>query len=549
MPEFQVLAAFGHRVKQALKKIFQKPKKWPQGYLVVFPRTWAEGTARKPHETFSIDVGDYTDSLEPIPVKVSEYDEEKLPTTAPGRYLIGQKLAPGPVHVAIRGKHLALCAGHHALVCRLGLEGSILVMTRSDYEEVTSVCVPGNNPNKSKAARLRSFLVPERFVEPGARLKDEDFKVNILAAVVMETHAIVVIDYSRIAQIHVVSSARKFEKADLRPGSEMWRDRLWAKWGGAPDWVYETDAALASLDEWHASVLSSEQRTPILDVLNTSDSFASGLGQHMASDLLFELAVHPDMPSFDLCADAALYARFRNHLPNFMRTFVSASYLERCGLAANSSNPFIFNEHSHNNFIRGFVKVYRKAKVHVPANLYNSYQSQGLLDPDHIIGTPYLQPWDPAGYTYKVAPVRFLPDKNNNRYTIICAQPPETWESAHTQEAPFDDVSDAGFSSTLGPASFVEVLRNKLDPEEIARLRQGKRGRPRKPQRTGNRGRPKNPLTLKVKRRIEAIPLSLPRYTSTVDEKENEPPESDEGEALEPQPRYRTRSTRSRYPL
>ncbi|KAK6972010.1 hypothetical protein R3P38DRAFT_2585545, partial [Favolaschia claudopus] len=138
----------------------------------------------------------------------------------------------------------------------LGLEGSILVMTRSDYEEVTSVCVPGNNPNKSKAARLRSFLVPERFVEPGARLKDEDFKVNILAAVVMETHAIVVIDYSRIAQIHVVSSARKFEKADLRPGSEvcvsficasvwmtfslseMWRDRLWAKWGGAPDWVY-----------------------------------------------------------------------------------------------------------------------------------------------------------------------------------------------------------------------------------------------------------------------------------------------------------------------
>ncbi|KAK6980542.1 hypothetical protein R3P38DRAFT_3118132 [Favolaschia claudopus] len=521
MPEFQVLAAFGHRVKQALKRSSRSPRNGHKvRYLVVFPRTWAEGTARKPHETFSIDVGDYTDSLEPIPVKVSEYDEEKPADDCSWAIPHRPKLAPGPVH--------------HALVCRLGLEGSILVMTRSDYEEVTSVCVPGNNPNKSKAARLRSFLVPERFVEPGARLKDEDFKVNILAAVVMETHAIV---------IHVVSSARKFEKADLRPGSEMWRDRLWAKWGGAPDWVYETDAALASLDEWHASVLSSEQRTPILDVLNTSDSFASGLGQHMA--------IHPDMPSFDLCADAALYARFRNHLPNFMRTFVSASYLERCGLAANSSNPFIFNEHSHNNFIRGFVKVYRKAKVHVPANLYNSYQSQGLLDPDHIIGTPYLQPWDPAGYTYKVAPVRFLPDKNNNRYTIICAQPPETWESAHTQEAPFDDVSDAGFSSTLGPASFVEVLRNKLDPEEIARLRQGKTRATlaRYPQRTGNRGRPKNPLTLKVKRRIEAIPLSLPRYTSTVDEKENEPPESDEGEALEPQPRYRTRSTRSRYPL
>ncbi|KAK6981518.1 hypothetical protein R3P38DRAFT_3113515 [Favolaschia claudopus] len=475
--------------------------------LLVFPPHMGRRHGRKAHKTFSADVGDYVETLEPMPAKVCEYDDRKFPKNRPGRYVITQQLKPGP--------HIALSAGHHAVVCRFALEGSILVMDRRDFDELVAECVPGNNPNKNKAARLRSFLAPERFIEPGARLKEgEDFKINILAAVVMEEEVIVVMDYSRMTQIHVVSSARMFEKEDLRPGSQIWRDRLWAKWPSAPDWVFETDDALAGLDQWRDTVLQTQRRMAILDVLNQADSFASGLGQQMASDLLFD---------FDLCSHDGLYARFRAHIPVFMRTFVSDRYFERCGLASNSLNPFYFNDYSDNNFIRGFVKVYRKIEVRVPAALYHLYQSEGLFDSDHTIGLPYLAPCEPTTRMFKVVPVRFFEDSANNRYHIIKAMPARLMgECSHR------DVSNAGFQSTLGPASFVEPLRNKLDPDEVARLRVGKRGRPPKPKRTGKPGRPKSTLTLR-------------RHTATFDEKENDPIEVEEG--LTPQPRYHTRSS------
>ncbi|KAK6971563.1 hypothetical protein R3P38DRAFT_3496235 [Favolaschia claudopus] len=506
MPEFQVLSAFLRRIKRALKRRFKKTGRWPQGYFLFFPRTWAEGTARKAHKTFSADVGDYVETLEPMPAKVCEYDDRKFPKNRPGRYVITQQLKPGPVNVAVRGKHIALSAGHHAVVCRFALEGSILVMDRRDFDELVAECVPGNNPNKNKAARLRSFLAPERFIEPGARLKEgEDFKINILAAVVMEEEVIVVMDYSRMTQIHVVSSARMFEKEDLRPGSQIWRDRLWAKWPSAPDWVFETDDALAGLDQWRDTVLQTQRRMAILDVLNQADSFASGLGQQMASDLLFECAIHPDMPSFDLCSHDGLYARFRAHIPVFMRTFVSDRYFERCGLASNSLNPFYFNDYSDNNFIRGFVKVYRKIEVRVPAALYHLYQSEGLFDSDHTIGLPYLAPCEPTTRMFKVVPVRFFEDSANNRYHIIKAMPPDSWESAHTVESPFEDVSNAGFQSTLGPASFGEPLRNTTGPGRSCSSA-GRKARSPAPKRTGKPGRPKSTLTLRVKRTYRSHP-------------------------------------------
>ncbi|KAK7006736.1 hypothetical protein R3P38DRAFT_1700285 [Favolaschia claudopus] len=433
MPESQALRGFLHRIRQALKKAYRSGF-WPDGSVRIFPRAWAEGTAAKSHETFSADVGDYSPALEPKKVAVDPHDDKKFPKNGAGKYLLTQKLEEGPVHAAVRGKSLVISAGHHALVCHFALEGNLLVLPRDDFEEIVASSVPGNNKNRSKANRLCSFPLPSYYLDPGARDRKDDFKINILAAVVMEEEVLIITDFSRMTQIHVVSSARMLTREDLRPGSELWSTRLWSRFRSAPDWIVETDLALAGLDEWRNKVIREGDVMPILDVLLQVDGLGAGIGQHLANDLLFEIALHPDTPALSLCSDDAAYAQFRAHIPKFMETWKSPTYLERCASTPNTNNPLSFNTGANDHFLATYVRVYRKTQVRVPAELYNLYQSRGLLDPDHIIGTPYLKPWTCTTQQYKILPVRLFKDaQKNNRYHIILARPPSDWAKAHTE--------------------------------------------------------------------------------------------------------------------
>ncbi|KAK6972295.1 hypothetical protein R3P38DRAFT_3483213 [Favolaschia claudopus] len=158
-----------------------------------------------------------------------------------------------------------------------------------------------------------------------------------------------------------------------------------------------------------------------------------------------------------------------------MSKFASKTYFSRCGGTPNTGNPFSFNLTSDTNFLRGYVQVYRKEEVRAPAALYDLYQSRGLLDPNHTIGTPYTDPWVATDKRYKLLPVRYFEGGANHRYHVIVAKPPPTWKPST-----FKDVTKAGYATTLGPASFREPMRNKLDPEAIANLCSGKGGRPKK---------------------------------------------------------------------
>ncbi|KAK7054100.1 hypothetical protein R3P38DRAFT_2854659 [Favolaschia claudopus] len=521
MPESQVANALAKLLKRLLELAAKKAKGvWPTGFLTVFPRVFAEGTAAKSHETFSADVGDYTPSLEPVSsVAIDAHDLKRTPKNAPWKYLLERQRQPGPIHVEARGKCLVIIAGHHALVCHFSLEGNIRGMARSDYEEMVAVSVPGNNPNKAKAQRLRSFVMPDRFVEAGARKKNKLYKVNILAAIVMEKHAFIVTDFSRMTQLHVVSSAVLLQWNDLRRGTGL-GDRLWRRFRGGPDWVIELDEALRVLDNWRASVLEEEDDTAILDALLDVEGPGGGLGQHLANDLLYGLAMHPDTPSFEVCASHEAFHELRDYLPKFMATWRSEEYYTRCAGLPNSNNPFVFHEVSNQNFLKSYVQVYRRTKVCIPAALYDRYQSRGLFDPTHVIGTPYYGTWTPTSNQFKRVEVRLFEHPQNNRYHVIRAIPPPSW-NAKTDPSPFKDVSNAGFATTLGPASFYESMQNKLDIKQVQATCAGRPGRPPKIS-TGRPGRRPNPLTSRSVNRIQKSSYVRQKAVKTI-EKENFP--------------------------
>ncbi|KAK6972318.1 hypothetical protein R3P38DRAFT_3335904 [Favolaschia claudopus] len=408
MPEYDIANALEHEVSKALRSEAKISKTWPEGHLEFFPRSFTIGTSVKSYTTLTADRGDYQESQEPLPnlrFYENEWDIARVPNEADWAYLAHHQLDSGPVHVAVRGKNLAFTADF----------ATIIPMTVTDYRLLTAPwnCVPGPNEDPDKAELMRSFNLPYKFREPGARTM-EKLTVNVDLG---RSHklAIVFTDFSRLLRLHVIS---KFGAEDLVPRSQLWNTRLWSAFPGGPDWVRELPEALASLDEWQKKVLNAGKRKKkcIVDLLTDADGPGGGIGKHLANDFLYEVAIHPDTPSFALCSNEALFSRLRAHLPIFMARWTSSKFLTACAGSTNSLNPFAFNTTSHRNFISSYVPVYRRTSVRVPRDLYNFYLKEGLFDPDHIIGAPCHE-----------MPVRFFVASNTNRYHIIRARVPAGW--------------------------------------------------------------------------------------------------------------------------
>ncbi|KAJ7923688.1 hypothetical protein B0H13DRAFT_1864674 [Mycena leptocephala] len=255
----------------------------------------------------------------------------------------------------------------------------------------------------------------KKFVHPGAGRKAVQ-KIKILAAIVLDEDVIILTDFSRMSQVHI-----------------LWETRLWKRFRGGPDRIVETDAALAGLDSWRAKVLKYQLRTPIIEELLDITGPAAGVGQHLANDLLFGLALHPATPSLTICSSDELH-------PNL-------------------SNTFIFHDVSDRNFMQSYVLMYRRCQVRMAAKDYNNYRSKGLLDPNHIIGTPYHGEWTMYTGKWKDVPAHMLKGAQNNMYYVIRATPPADWNAPTEEVFDFKDVTNAGFAITLGPASFSNRCR------------------------------------------------------------------------------------------
>lgn len=70
-----------------------------------------------------------------------------------------------------------------------------------------------------------------------------------------------------------------------------------------------------------------------------------------------------------------------------METFVGPSFLQYCSLKANHIHPFAFNEDANASYMKRYIAVFKRTKVKVPANIYNYYLKNGLLDRTHTMGT------------------------------------------------------------------------------------------------------------------------------------------------------------------
>lgn len=94
-------------------------------------------------------------------------------------------------------------------------------MKRTYYDEIISKDVPGQNADKSKAEVLRTFEIPERFVNDKSANPTKKRYVNVLAAMVSETEAVLVVDFSRLSRLHVISKDSAWEETDMDPSSPV----------------------------------------------------------------------------------------------------------------------------------------------------------------------------------------------------------------------------------------------------------------------------------------------------------------------------------------
>ncbi|KAJ7226570.1 hypothetical protein C8J57DRAFT_1093124, partial [Mycena rebaudengoi] len=91
------------------------------------------------------------------------------------------------------------------------------------------------------------------------------------------------------------------------------------------------------------------------------------IGQHLVNDLLYLLAIHPDMPANELCSNEVTFLELCEFFPKFMSLWFSDEFIKHCGGRANSINPFA----SNTNFLQQYVHVFRSPTVCCHNQLFN----------------------------------------------------------------------------------------------------------------------------------------------------------------------------------
>ncbi|KAJ2934360.1 hypothetical protein H1R20_g2738, partial [Candolleomyces eurysporus] len=381
MPEAPEVFGFFKKIDRLCKEEERVTGQIPQAQIRLFPRCFALGSDTKKYFSISIDCQHFDKKLEEpdpnkppytpnsndlanaITISKQAEQEEKLKLKAKkaeaekakraGRtpepvpepretscvYLVDRPLKQGPLVYAMRGKCLVVAAGHHAVTINFGLESSVYILSRLDFEALTAIDAPGPNKNAKKAQHLRVFKVPSQFIDPGSPTEQKR-TISIFCAFVMTNHVIIVADFARLARLHITSSSTFWSAKDLQVGSKWRKENLFSQFPDGPDWVLETNDAFERLDSWRQSCME-DKSTPIVVALTTNTSKAfGGFGRHLANDYLYHVAIPPGLSVSEMWQE---------------KEFVS-----RCITTANSSNPFTFNHISNNNYLKMYCKVYFK---------------------------------------------------------------------------------------------------------------------------------------------------------------------------------------------
>lgn len=86
-----------------------------------------------------------------------------------------------------------------------GLEAHIICLTHDDYREIIQDDIPGPNADKTKANLLRSFPMPQHFINKNSSSPEKPRTINIFAAFVSSARVWAIVDFSRLVRLHVIS--------------------------------------------------------------------------------------------------------------------------------------------------------------------------------------------------------------------------------------------------------------------------------------------------------------------------------------------------------
>lgn len=129
----------------------------------------------------------------------------------------------------------------------------------------------------------------------------------------------------------------------------------------------------------------------LIDEMCTDQLTFPGIGKHTANDFLFRCSLWPGIPPCVLCSDDVEFQRFLDCYACYMSMWVSPEFRQHCAQQHNLGSAFAFNRWADLRYTRSYLWIFRKVDVSMPADLYNRYLSNGLLDPDHTIGQLFFR--------------------------------------------------------------------------------------------------------------------------------------------------------------
>ena len=155
--------------------------------------------------------------------------------------------------------------------------------------------------------------------------------------------------------------------------------------------MLERSAAEEALDDWQMDIIARTCHDPLIEVMGERNNQAfAGFGRHLATDFLHLQGILPYMPAYTLCADTSAYQLFRAGIAMYIAQFHGSRFLEMSASMVNSQNPLAYNEKSAKHYYSAHIHVFRRSQTSVSTELYNQLLSQGLLDPEHVIGEYYI---------------------------------------------------------------------------------------------------------------------------------------------------------------
>ncbi|KAI0086221.1 hypothetical protein BDY19DRAFT_1059081 [Irpex rosettiformis] len=497
MPEGPVLKAWAHRFRRHIANVKGKVHGTRVSYFnshllrstparfIFYLRCFAMGTTVKDYVTCSVQQEeDYDPAIDlieedrPEHMKPSEMDRERS-NKKPWEYLLESRLS-GEFLVGVRGKILAIAAGHHLVFVNFGVGANVMPVSSEDYAAFAaqSQDIPGPNKSKQKANKMRSFAIPDQYKETQSTKADDLRRLNIfLAAVCSDGTVWLFVDHLRLIRFHVISRGEPWTAKDLEVESSVWKHAWDGKYG--PDWFAHSMSPayrlvpLEQLQRWKEGLLAEMAEgkllsAPIASVISEDMVNFNGFGKHTAMDLLHSLRFLPHMPVSELVRSDSYFDRLRNCIFDYLAKFDKPAFFQKFA-----------------------------ARVRVPVSVYNLFASAGLFDPLHTIGMEYTTPVVLAEGQYKYCTVYKYSagDEGSGSvatYSIIQARPPRSWELDHWIKSEVtDDIRTVGLITTVGLAQFHQFNSNMIRYDENVK---NKGGRP-STEHTGKSGRPRKSKT------------------------------------------------------